>query len=210
MAVRYIVVVQRAAPLSSKAASRPAPADLVTALASQIDLRPIDSDPSLLIYENAAWVPARAVLPADAVDASRSADVTAAADVDLSGGPPVLPTDRGQVGASGVVQNGAVVMVAASPDRGWHLRVDGAPQARSKAFGVANAFTITNAGSATLGYDTKWPVRLALALQVLLWTAAVVMLVQTRGRREAPSPVDNAQPDEPSAREPAPALPVRS
>src|SRR5205823_10852272 len=62
MSVRYIVVPLRAGPEASKAAPYPPPSALLNTLAGQLDLREKDVDDALVVYENEAWIPERALL----------------------------------------------------------------------------------------------------------------------------------------------------
>ena len=73
MAVRYVAVPSRLAPDGDGAVPRPVPAGLVRALGAQLDLRRVDTDPALLLYENTAWVPGRATLTGDAAAEGTSA-----------------------------------------------------------------------------------------------------------------------------------------
>src|ERR1700738_2154084 len=90
LAVRYLVIPHRRAPAGSGASPQPATADLVTALGLQIDLRTVQTDQALTVYENAAWAPERAVLSDEAAAASRSAAPRAAQDAPLADAQPVL------------------------------------------------------------------------------------------------------------------------
>ena len=60
MAVRYIAVPSRPSPGPTSAAEARGP--LAPALAHQLDLRQLEVAPGMTLYENAAWVPGRAVL----------------------------------------------------------------------------------------------------------------------------------------------------
>jgi hypothetical protein len=56
--IRYVVLAERAGPARVVAEQSPAPAGLTAALARQLDLRSVEVDPSLAVYENTAWKPA--------------------------------------------------------------------------------------------------------------------------------------------------------
>ena len=58
---------------SSGAPAYPPPSALLNTLAGQLDLREVDIDDALVVYENEAWVPARATLTAAAAAASQEA-----------------------------------------------------------------------------------------------------------------------------------------
>jgi GT2 family glycosyltransferase len=58
--IRYVVVVERTGPARSVNEQVPAPPGLKAALARQVDLRRLDADEALTLYENTEWAPATA------------------------------------------------------------------------------------------------------------------------------------------------------
>lgn len=56
--VRFVALVSRAAPERTGATAAPLPEGLVDGLAQQLDLRRLDVDPALGLFENVAWSPA--------------------------------------------------------------------------------------------------------------------------------------------------------
>jgi hypothetical protein len=186
LGVRFVVVASKAAPAGTGAVTRSVPADLPPALSAQLDLRQIESDPSLLVYENAAWAPVRSQLPAEAVEASRSGDPLAARTVQLSGASSVLaPTRDGSQRFTGPVDAGRV-LVAEAPASQWSLRVGGVSASRQRAFGSVLAFDVGTAGPGVLHYRTPLGHTVALWVQLLLWLAAIALVV--RGRRSGRRP----------------------
>ena len=172
LAVRYIVVVQRSAPAGQPGIARPSTPVMLSGLQSQVDLRRLDSDASLVVYENASWAPGRSVVPSAAVPAITSDDPRTARTVELGGSRPVLGTSHGPTSFAGPVPAGTVLLSEAPSPR-WSLHVNGADAPREDAFGLANAFTVGNGGSATLSYHTAAVRRLALGVQALLWFVAI-------------------------------------
>jgi hypothetical protein len=172
MAVRYIVV-------PTPRADPPAP-DLLPALAAQLDLKRIDSDRAIVVYENAAWAPARALLD-DAGSAAIEADATHdTVRAELAGSRPVLIDEDGPTSFKGTVPRAGDVLLSESSSRRWRLQVAGQAAERSRAFGWANAFLTDDSGSATLRYRTS-PVRwLAILIEALLWFACIRFLVLRR------------------------------
>ncbi len=192
LGVRYVVVPLRVAPVVD-APRREPPADLPAALRAQVDLRQIDTNPSLLVFENAAWAPARAQLPEEAVGAARSGG--RAADVDLSDSQAVLaPSKPGSLRFRGEVDAGEVLL-AEAPSPRWQLRVGGDTADRHPAFGVTG-FTVGAAGAGTLRFRTPLLHLLAVLVQAGLWLLALAVLAggglgrsrKAPGRR-APAPV---------------------
>ena len=181
MSVRYIVVPLRAGPQASGAPAYPPPSALLNTLAGQLDLRQKDIDDALVVYENEAWIPERATLPAAVAAASDEAGFESLVRTDIAGSTAVLPDGDGANRWTGDVGPGTVYL-SAPADSGWKLQVDGTTMARTPAFGWANAFAVDRAGAATLGFDTPLTRPLVVALQALLWLAAVVVALR-RGRR---------------------------
>lgn len=198
MAIRYVAVPLEAAPAPPGAAAPPrrAPEDLLAALRGQIDLKLITGGPGdgIIVYENAAWAPARSVLPPDAVAASQETGLAAARTTELAGAPPVL-SERSPTRFTGPWPGGDLLLSEAYSPR-WRFRVDSAQAEHRKAFGWANAYR-AGAGEGSLRYHTS-PLHYAgILLQLGLWVAAVRAVVRgARSRRadapEAPVPAQAA------------------
>ena len=179
-AVRYVVVPSKASPSRDRTRSLPPPPGLVEALDQQVDLRQVSSDPSLRVYENAAWIPGRAVLGEGAAAASRTQGVDELLRADLGGSTAVLQRRRSDTRFEGEVPAGSEVYVASAASGRWDLRVEGRSAPRRTAFGWANAYSVDEGGSATLRYRTS-PLRwAAIAIEVGLWVFAVRALRRRR------------------------------
>ncbi len=191
LGVRYVAIPLRAGPARSGGRALPRPDDVLVALRAQIDLRLVEADDAIVVYENAAWAPAVSVLPPAALEASRTSGAEAARTTELSGAPKAL-TRVGSTRYEGTWP-GPELFFAESYSPRWRFGVDGAAAApHRKAFGWANAWTAA-AGRATLTYRTS-PLRYAaLLLQLALWTVLARLLLQGRRERRAadgPSGVD--------------------
>ncbi|MGQ0519841.1 MAG: glycosyltransferase [Actinomycetota bacterium] len=182
-AIRYVVVPSSSAPSRVSAPHRPPPPDVPAALDAQIDLKKLQGDDAVLVYENAAWAPARAALAAGVdLDAGRGG-LAGLQHVDLSGSKPVLADQAGPTRFSGPLAEGDRVLLSEASSPRWRLQVAGRGAPRTEAFGWANAFTAPAAGGATLRYRTS-PVRYAMvAAQLLLWALVIRGLVAARRRR---------------------------
>jgi hypothetical protein len=182
MGVRYIVVPKQ---LSTNDGEQElgVPAALTRALGSQLDLRLLPSDPALDVYENVSWGSSRTLLTDAAAGVLGSGPGTGA---DLAGSQAVLQ-GSGPVRFRGPVPEPGTVLLAESPSARWELTVGGQTADRVDAFGVANAFTAQEAGSAGLRYRTplyRWPLAL---VPFLLWVAAASLLWRSRSR---PAPLE--------------------
>ncbi|HEX7167505.1 MAG TPA: hypothetical protein VF230_11050, partial [Acidimicrobiales bacterium] len=157
--VRYIAVPLRPAPSSRASAGHPPPVGVLDALRGQVDLELVQTDDSLVLFENASWTPIKSIGNAQT----------------LQPGSPVLRS-RGPVAAGTVV-------VAESYSPRWRLTVDGDAVPHGKAGGWANSFTVAAAGTGRLVYRTP-PLRYAvLLLQLALWVAAVRLVLRAQRTR---------------------------
>jgi GT2 family glycosyltransferase len=182
--VRYLILAARSAPASAHTQERPLPAGLTAAAARQLDLRRIDVDASLILYENTEWVPITAT--ATSADArsflQRDGALRVPTGADLSDGfSAALNEHTGYTSYRGRVSNSPVLLAESSSTR-WRLRVNGHSVSRSRALGWANAFDVSDSGDGTLTYRTSALRWLGVALQVALWGIVIAFLVLTRRR----------------------------
>jgi hypothetical protein len=177
MAVRYVVVPLASAP-GDRDRQLPPAADIPPALAAQLDLRRIATDNSMILYENAAWAPGRALL--QGVDLEGEA-----VRAELAGARPVLVRESSPTRFTGRVPAAGDVLLSESSSPRWRLRVAGQTAERRRAFGWANAFTVDQPGSGTLRYRTSVVRYLAIAIEVALWLALVRFLLLNRRRAGA-------------------------
>jgi len=195
MAVQYVVVPERLAPSPFTADERPAASGLLAVLGGQLDLERIDVDSAVVIYRNTAFVPGRAVVDdPDLLDAAGPDDLRT---LDLADAARPALRERGDDGvAVGELDDDVTLYQSAAGSSRWVLEVDGRRISPRPAFGWANAFRVDEGGRAELRYDTPFARRAVLVLQVVLWAAAIWLLVHLRRRpgREAPSKRADAEP----------------
>jgi GT2 family glycosyltransferase len=182
MGVRYVVVPLQAAPDSPR---RLPPAGLVDSLDRQVDLGRIEAETSLVLYENAAWIPMVSSLDGGSVlegglDEAAAADLSGAASAFESGGP---------LAYRGELQGGSRLLLSESPSARWQLSAgDQSPQ-REAAFGLANVWDVEIGGDSTLRYRTAPWYWALLVAQVILWGVAGrwvwTVWRERRGRRRA-------------------------
>ncbi len=163
MGVRYLAVPERPNPGITR--SDPAPARLLVALADQLDLVRLEGPPGLELYENNAWIPVGAALPADQVSTAPPDPIgtlTGAARAK-----PVRPGVR--------VPAGAIVW-GQSYDGAWSASSNGTTLPHRHAFGFANGYTLSQPGAVSFSYGDQWQryplVLVEIALVVgafLLW-----------------------------------------
>ncbi|MBV9661544.1 MAG: hypothetical protein JO337_10335, partial [Acidimicrobiales bacterium] len=168
----------------------PAPTQLLSGLALQTDLRTIDNvDPNYQVYENAAWAPMRAVLPASARAASQAPASGAnqvVQNVDLGGALPVL-TGGGPDRVSGPVPGGSIVYSGTTRSGRWQLAAAGRTAKADPAFGWAMTFRAPGSGgfpvSARLSYRAPFLLRAGQLVAIVLWVGAVGLVVVDRRQR---------------------------
>ncbi|MDA8044868.1 MAG: glycosyltransferase [Actinomycetota bacterium] len=187
--IRYIVVPNHVGPTGAGGRAVPVPNSLLAGLSLQTDLTVLTDDPDYTVFENAAWAPVRAVLPAQAAAAAAAHGVDGERllqHTDLHQSTPVLPGGPA-TSSSGPVPAGATVAFGSTRSAGWHLSAGGRTIGSRPAFGWAMAFQVPpESGSttrATLEYSTPTPVRVGYIGEMALWGLAVVGLIWERRRR---------------------------
>lgn len=188
LGIRFLAMPEQAVPARAGTASHPLPAGARRAVDAQLDLRRIDIDPAIHLYENAAFAPVVAgVGDEDAAETVASAGSLfgPALGLDLRGVDPALSGGTAR-SRTGTVQPGLLYLAEAFSSR-WQLSVDGRVVESERALGWANRFLVESGGTAEMRYRTS-PVRwAAVVLQVVLWVAVLVMRASRRravhGRR---------------------------
>jgi GT2 family glycosyltransferase len=186
MGIRYVVVPERLAPTPFATEEVPLDPAVRDALSSQLDLVQINVNSAVTIYENAAWIPTRALLPSsDAGDMGEEAvepreALAAATRTDFGDATAALGDEQGPTTFVGPVDGEGELYLASGPSSGWHLTVDGEEAERRTVFGWANAFDLPRSGTAKLSFDTPITRYLLIAIQAALW-----VFVLSRVRRPA-------------------------
>ena len=169
--IRYVVVVERSGPSYATGWEYPLPPALHEALTSQIDLRPLAADPSVLVFRNEAWWSTRAQFdePLPSGFAENPVDLVVS---DRSDGIGVLTDYRSVTLQRGPVGIGPV-LVTESFDPGWVLEIEGNRIEPSPALGWAMHFDAPVAGTAELRYERSEADTNRIRAQVLIWLAIV-------------------------------------
>ncbi len=191
MGVRYIVVPLGPAP---EPYSPPTsnPDSVVAMLDAQLDLSPVTAA-GVVLYRNNAWGPTRALLGADTTVPTGGPALADRFFPPVEGAPVALPDDNGVQSFGGSIDQPSDVYLAEAESDHWQLQVDGTSTQRETALGWANVFHVDATGSATLKFATPFVRYLLLALQALLWIAAVVYLLRVRVVRDERRSLDEAE-----------------
>lgn len=173
--VRYIAVVERAAPESgARAAADPR---LETELASQLDLTVSRLEASAVVYENEAWIPRRAlVAPETDVPAGTGDPLGAAARFSARTEPVTGPRSVSDPTGPGTI------LWSEAADGGWNADANGNALRRADAFGWTNAFSATENSSVAIAFDAG-PRRVLVWIELLAWVAVAVAWFRSRHRR---------------------------
>jgi GT2 family glycosyltransferase len=198
LSVRYLVVLQRSAPSFAGGVEQPVGGAVEQALATQLDLRRLSSDPGAFVFENTAWLPRRAMVEGEVPEAG---DVATVVGTPTPAGVPVLTErigvseQRGRIG-----QPGEVYAADREADR-WSLEVDGIPMDSRPAYGSARLYVVDRAGEAELVFQRPIGLLLTALAQIALLVVVLRIAAAEAGRRRirrrrrpdpvaAPEPVD--------------------
>ncbi len=149
LGVRYVVVLRRLTPSPFSSQEHPIPADLTDGLRRQLDLaHQTGTNSAIDVYVNTSWVPMRAYYPAGTLPTNKStspesASLVNGAAIFSANGPPW----------SAEVPASSDLLVLNTARKGWKLSVDDQEVGSQESLGWARAYTVNNAGTATLDYD---------------------------------------------------------
>ncbi|HVM41340.1 MAG TPA: hypothetical protein VM618_11255, partial [Acidimicrobiia bacterium] len=170
LAVRYVAAPVRAQPSASVPSVRELDTRLAAALARQIDLVQLQVDPAMILYENRAWMPDRAIVDGDAAEAALDGAPLDTLSVGLDGAVAVGGGARPGDGLDGE----GVVVVAERYDDGWSARTDEGAAPHSRAFGLVNAFPVQSVEGLDVSHGGQLLRYGAITVQFLLWAVVVV------------------------------------
>ena len=185
LGIRYVVVPEFDGVVSTADDPLPLPFGLVTSLEEQLDFVSTRGLPTIEVFENRAWIPTFALLDGETAEASLSAGVEVLVRTDFADVAPVF-IGANQFGTATDEISAGVVHVAVPYDENWSLVVNGESIEPRRAFGVTTAFDVETAGLGELRYHTSPTRSLLVALQVVLWVAAIFVAARIsvpRGRR---------------------------
>lgn len=183
MGVRYVIVVDRAAPQPFARLQVPAPIGVEASLEEQLDLERLPLSEGAALFRTSATWPQRA----DVAGSDLPVRGGAGADAALAAAPqpPAVLRRGGGTSFRGQVGDGAVVAQSVTADPGWRLEVDGRSARRSLLLGWSQRFAVEASGPAELTWRTPASTR---GLQALQLVSLVAMLVVV-GRRRRLVPV---------------------
>ena len=172
LGIRYIIVPELDGVVSTADDPLPLPGGLITSLEDQLDFVSVRGIPTIKVFENRAWMSTHSLLEGDAAEASSSAGAEVLVRSDLSSANPIfIGADQFSTAIEEIAAG--VVYLGIPFDENWSLAVDGESISPRRAFGVTTAFDVEVGGLAELRYETPATRSLLVALQVVLWVAAI-------------------------------------
>jgi hypothetical protein len=178
--IRYVAVVERSTPSFSDGLDRPIGLRTRQALGSQLDLRPLATDPSVTVLVNESWMSSRAQFgsPVRLVGLDEPGELVV---TDLTSGIPVLTDRRSSREQRGFVGAGEV-LVAEAYDPNWRLLVGGETILPERSFGWAMRFDSPTGGRAALFHIRPNSVADRAVVQLVLWAVIARLSVYERRR----------------------------
>ena len=178
--IRYVAVVERSTPSFSDGFERPIGSRTRQALGSQLDLRPLATDPSVTVLVNESWMSSRAQFgsPVRLVGLDEPGELVV---TDLTSGIPVLTDRRSSREQRGFVGAGEV-LVAEAYDPNWRLLIGGETIFPQPSFGWAMRFDSPTSGRAALFHIRPDSVADRAVVQLVLWAVIASLAVHERRR----------------------------
>ncbi|KLR62391.1 putative glycosyltransferase [Actinobacteria bacterium IMCC26207] len=178
MGIRYIVVINRPAPEPFASAEVPMPVPALAALREQLDLREVEINPGVVLFQTGAPWPLRS----NVSDLNLPSDGAPTLEQQLSNGwaapPAVLGTNPGTK-FSGTLLGDQQIAQSVTADPGWHMKQDSQGDAtRTDLFGWSQQFKTGAGGSVTLAWVTPLSLRALQLLQVLGLLGLLVLAIR--------------------------------
>ena len=185
--VKYLAVVEQSTPSFSEGIERLVSPRVREALNSQLDLRPLAADPSVMILFNESWMSSRAQF-AEPVRLAGLDEPGELVVTDLTSGIAVLTERKSSREQHGFVGVGEV-LVADAFDPRWRLLVGEEIVEPEMSFGWAMRFSSPVAGPAALWHMRPNSVADRVVVQIALWAViARITISERRKTRQIGSP----------------------
>lgn len=184
LAIRYIAYPLTAQPRGDQA-PEPVETPLAAGLSRQVDLTELRIDPSLVLYENRAWMPDGALVTgAAAAELAEAGTPSDTLRVELEGARPVggLPeTPEIVVPDRQIDQVEGVLIDAEAFDDSWEATADGALRPHFRAFGLVNGFRVEDVDRVEVSHGGQALRYGAVGVEAAIWL--LVLVTWSRRRR---------------------------
>jgi len=178
-AVRYLIVPQALAPSFAGAEVIEIDPSVINTLGSQLDLKRIATDPSVIVYENTEWRPVRAVTALNNPVLGVSDAATLAVTATGEWFPTLLRSD-GPTQFTGEVTTGTIINAVGDADT-WSLTVGDQRLDPSEFGGWAAAWNVPAGGQASLVHEAPSGHGWMLLLQWIAWVV-VARIAMAEGK----------------------------
>jgi hypothetical protein len=195
--VRFIVVPVIDGGQSTRDNPIAAPRGLVDALSRQLDLRRRYASPDLVIYENAAWVPVRSVLTPIGAENSKLAGARSMIARGISGATPLPMPSRPESSMRAQVDGPATVHLAVPFTSVWKLTLNGQSVPVRPAFGITNAYDISESGNVEISFQSSNAHTATVLLQFVAWCLVLFVALSRRRRSTSRTSMKISAPDGP-------------
>ncbi len=182
LGVRYVVVPLIDRVNSTSSSLLPVPGGLVEALSSQLDLEKVYSPPSMVIFENAQWIPISSILTASTLEASNTGGASALVSSELSGSTPILLGSNAWKSTTQSIDAGRVHWGVPYNSQ-WKLRSGGQSIDAKPSFGSVMFFDVPESGTVSLVYEGSISRQIWIAIQAIFWAGVLFAAIQPRRRR---------------------------
>ena len=177
MGIRYIVVINRPAPEPFASAEVPMPTPALAALREQLDLREVEINPGVVLFQTGSAWPLRS----NVTDLKLPANGAPSLEDQLSNGwaspPAVLGVNPGTK-FSGTLQPDQQIAQSVTADPGWQMKLDSGEAQRTDLFGWSQQFNTGAGESVTLNWVTPLSLRVLQLIQILGLFALLVLAIR--------------------------------
>ncbi|MFZ4515416.1 MAG: glycosyltransferase [Acidimicrobiia bacterium] len=180
LGIRYVAIVDRAAPDAAPAGMFPA--ETARGLARQTDLARRRMPAGMTLYENRAWAPIRSTTTTEVPRGNRLS-LASAIPVDLATATPVAGTAPVPAGT---------VLWGEAASSAWTASSNGRSLERFTAFGTTNAYDHPDDAPVALHNRWQWTRWIVVIGQCGVWSIVAIMLIRTWIRRRRTRPVVGA------------------
>jgi len=182
LGIRYIVIPLLDRVRSTSDSPLPLPLGLREAFAEQLDLHNVYGPSSMVIFENSQWIPLTGMLSTVAAEQSSAGGAEALVATELSGSLAALNGTTSWLSPTQELPAGRFHMGVPFDSR-WRLTINGQTMKPQASFGTVMHYETGVGGAAQLNYSNPMSRYLWVLIQMLLWLAVVVGILQPNWRR---------------------------
>lgn len=177
MGIRYIVVINRPAPQPFASAEVPMPTPALAALREQLDLREVEINPGVVLFQTAGPWPLRSNVTDLNLPGSGAPTLEDQLSNTWAAPPAVLGTNPGTK-FSATLRAKQQIAQSVTADPAWQMKLPSGEAKRTDLFGWSQQFATGAGGAVTLEWVTPISLRALQLLQVLGLLGLVVLAIR--------------------------------